>query len=81
MPPLKLPSGESKKHYDNESFWIGDKMSGSPSIRIVISEQKGVADDDYRSHVIRMIAETEERLQAGSTLHQLTDVMATFKNA
>ncbi len=30
----------SRRHYDNESFFIGDKISGSPSIRIVLSEQR-----------------------------------------
>ena len=28
------------KHYDNESFWLGDKVQGSPSIKLVLSEQK-----------------------------------------
>ena len=42
LPPLKTSAAlpAPKRHYDNESFWIGDGMSGSPSIRIVIHEQK-----------------------------------------
>jgi len=44
LPALRVPPGAQapppKKHYDNESFWVGDGMSGSPSIKIVIHEQK-----------------------------------------
>jgi lipoprotein-anchoring transpeptidase ErfK/SrfK len=32
--------GSAKKHFDNDSFWIGDQMRGSPSIKIVLGEQK-----------------------------------------
>lgn len=31
---------DGHKYFDNESFFIGDKVSGSPSIRIVLSEQR-----------------------------------------
>lgn len=42
------PSGEQRTsklspaqgcHYKNDSYWIGDSMTGSPSIRISLSEQ------------------------------------------
>lgn len=35
-----LPAANSKRHYENDSLWFDDNIPGSPSVKIVLSEQR-----------------------------------------
>ncbi|MCE9518931.1 MAG: L,D-transpeptidase [Verrucomicrobia bacterium] len=44
-PVAQKPAGgivttDSRRHYENENLWIDDRISGSPSIKLVLSEQR-----------------------------------------
>ncbi len=35
-----VPSVNAKRHYENDNLWIDDNIPGSPSVKIVLSEQR-----------------------------------------